>query len=196
MTTITTRTFIAAALSIMAASSNAAALHEHVGQYTDAQGHIGSYVQWTDDVAVTAGQRLGDDALYQSPCLDIQFFRHQGTPVQWATAQTGDKVSAAGNTTRRAVPAGSAIVVPAPVEVITTAVQGDITGRVGTNAECHIEYQVMDQHIMPGMAGGPVFNADNQAVGIIKGTVDYEGTSGSLVVPYAAIQQAWDALPD
>src|SRR5690606_32336673 len=143
ITTIFTRTLVAATLSIMAASSNAAAPDNPVGQYVDSQGNIGSFVQWTPDVAVTAGQRLADDALYESPCLDVQFFRHQGKPVQWANAKDGDAVSAEGNTTRRAVPTGAALVVPARMEVVPIAVAGEISGRAGTDAECDIEYQGM-----------------------------------------------------
>lgn len=189
-------TYIAALVLTMTTGAAAAnSLNRPVGEHVNHRDKtVGSFVQWTDEIAVTAGQAI-DSPLYESPCLDIQFFKHKGTPVSWAEAGIGESVIAVGKTVKKPEQYGATILPLVRGAVTTTEIPGKITARVGTDAECSIEYQVMNGRMQGGMAGGPVYSDVNgAAVGILKGNVDYQGTTGALIVPYAAIAQAWQAV--
>lgn len=147
---------------------------------------LGSYAQWSPNVAVTVSHVPTREVLFEIRCAEVKFFRSRGQPLAWAPPAVGDSV----------VAVGSAIVGWGGTTTIEPQV---IAGRVDQvsipRCDGGSQFLLQSGKTLPGMSGGPVFRAsDGKAVGITVGYADAPGLGlrGSVFVPYNVLQAAWE----
>ena len=150
---------------------------------------LGSYVQWTEDVAVTVNHIKVDDSLFALECVDIQFIPRKGMPPVWDNVGWDDEVIAVGDTISteskqpRLVHGRSK---GKTVSAVVPMCDGDVTTRVHTATAT------------PGMSGGPLYRvSDGAAVGINVGTIMVKGhpfEGATQFIQTSVIRGVWDFL--
>lgn len=147
---------------------------------------LGSYAQWSPDVAVTVSHVPAQEVLFEIPCAEVKFFRSRGQPLAWASPAVGDSV----------VAVGSAIVGWGGTTAIEPQAIAGLVDQVSIpRCDGGSQFLVQSGKTLPGMSGGPVFRAsDRKAVGITVGYADAPalGLRGSVFVPYNVLQAAWE----
>ncbi|MDR9836790.1 MULTISPECIES: trypsin-like peptidase domain-containing protein [Herbaspirillum] len=148
-------------------------------------GAVGSYAQWTENVAVTVFHNPANSTLFGVECADVKFIARKGTPLQWAEGTLDDQVVAVGFSA---------------LEDREGVAKHEVSGKVNHSVvplcelggRSYLTYLMMfDGQALPGMSGGPVFRAkDGRAIGIVKGT--HRDLHTTAFVTYEMIKKAWD----
>jgi Trypsin-like peptidase domain len=148
-------------------------------------GEYATYTQWNKDYAVTVSHYTGYlDSQYQSPRLDVKFFKHtsKNGVREWADVKDGERVQMAGF-----IDEGSEF----------NIMQGRVAKEKITINNQSV-YRLITGALVPGMSGGPVLNVQGQVVGINVGystrKIVVESQKGlySLVLPYSEIKKEWE----
>lgn len=148
-------------------------------------GEYATYTQWNESYAVTVSHYTGYlDSQYQSPRLDIKFFKRsvKNGIRQWADIKDGERVQMAGF-----IEGGSEF----------NIMQGRVA-REKITINNQSVYRLITGALVPGMSGGPVLNTQGQVVGINIGystrkiTVESQKGLYSLVLPYSEIKKEWE----
>ena len=149
--------------------------------WDDAQN--GSYVQWNEEYAVTAAhfKNKFKGSEYASTKVDVQFLRKQSVNFPaWSHHKNFEHVTMTGY----------------PTTFAEKSVQGQVSGHTIKHWNADI-YPLVAAVIIPGMSGGPVFNAAGQVVGINVGYtlepmhLTEKPQIFSLFLPYGEIQKEW-----
>ena len=144
---------------------------------------ISSYVQWNNDYAVTVKHSDVNGAVaYNSNEYDVRFLKiHSNKVPMWGNANKGDYLSMSGY--------------PRKQQKQPTIREGNDIGKI--TAHNKNDYRAVNTLIVKGMSGGPVFNVNNEVVGINIGysldKVNINGklTNISIYLPYNVIQSEW-----
>lgn len=146
-------------------------------------GTLGSFVQWTDSVAVTADHVRVDVKAAGIACADVKFFAHKGAAPKWDTAKVGEKVVASGSTVSNA-------------RIVSRQSAGAVLETSLLVCDGGAQLFTFDAPVTEGMSGGPVYRvSDGAVVGITRGYLTEKAeVEGSVMVPYHTIKAAWDFL--
>lgn len=147
---------------------------------------IGSYVQWNDDYAVTAKHvKNVKNLAYVSKDYDLVFFKHKSSsPLKWADTKTSEPL----------VSKGFPFFPQRQQEKVVSA--NNINVNLKLDDMPH--YFLMDAQLIGGMSGGPVFNKNNEVVGINIGytrkryNIDNKDQVYSIYLSHQGIQQEWN----
>lgn len=147
---------------------------------------LGSYAQWSPNVAVTVSHVPTPQTLFEVKCAEVKFFRSPGHPLAWAIPAVGDRVVAVGS---------SIVGWGATLKIEPQAVSGHIDQVSVARCEGRSQFLLQSGKTLPGMSGGPVYRiSDGKAIGITVGYADASalGLQGSVFVPYNVLQAAWE----
>lgn len=144
-----------------------------------------SYVQWNKDYAVTAAHFVSPDHVpdYKSEYIDVQFIKKKSENIPvWTDFKPLEKVSMIGFPS---------------IYKNEKIIKGYIAGQQAVFMGSGV-YELVTGKIQEGMSGGPVFNENDEVVGINIGytiepvSVNNNKEIHSLFLPYSEIQREWD----
>lgn len=147
---------------------------------------IGSYVQWNNDYAVTAKHvKYVPNVVYVSKDYDFVFFKHKSTAtVKWADTHVNEALVSKGFPFF-------------PARQKELALNGNSVD-INLTMDNLPHYYLIDTLLVPGMSGGPVFNANNEVVGINIGytkklyNINNKTLHYSVYLSHQGIQKEWE----
>lgn len=146
---------------------------------------MGSYVQWNNDYAVTAKHvKSIKNVAYVSDSYDLVFFKHKSTvSVKWADTHVNEALVSKGFPFF-------------PARQKELALNGNSVD-INLTMDNLPHYYLIDTLLIAGMSGGPVFNINNEVVGINIGyteklyTINNKTQHYSVYLSHQGIQQEW-----
>lgn len=147
---------------------------------------IGSYVQWNAEYAVTAKHvKNVKNVAYVSKDYDLVFFKHKSAnPLKWADTKINEPLVSKG------------------FPFFPQRQKENVVSANNVNVNLTLDdmpyYFLMDAQLVGGMSGGPVFNQNNEVVGINiaytnkRYNIDHKDQVYSIYLSHQGIQQEWN----
>lgn len=153
---------------------------------TDQSVDIGSYVQWNSEYAVTAKHvKNVKNVVYISKDYDLLFFKHKSTaPLKWADTKVNENLISKG------------------FPFFPNRQKENVVYANNVNVNLILDnmpyYFLMDAQLIGGMSGGPVFNQNNEVVGINIGytnkrfNIDHKNQIYSIYLSHQGVEKEWN----